>query len=53
MNTLRMEEFARGVEMLRMAKKMNLTIYKLCLLNAVNTMTGRANIDLYQIKVSY
>jgi hypothetical protein len=46
MNTLRMEEFARGVEMLKMQNKNefdHLQDYVL-LANAVNSMTGRANI---------
>jgi hypothetical protein len=46
MNTLRIEEFARGVEMLRMEGKNeidHLQDYKL-LANAINTMSGRANL---------
>ena len=46
MNTLRMEEFVRGCEMLRMEGKNevdHLDDYKL-LANAINTMTGRANL---------
>lgn len=46
MNTLRMEEFARGVEMLRMEGKNeidHLKDYKL-LANAINSMSGRANL---------
>jgi hypothetical protein len=40
MNTLRMEEFKRGVEMLRMKTRMNLTMQDYVLLaNAVNSMT--------------
>lgn len=46
MNTLRMEEFVRGCEMLRMEGKNevdHLQDYKL-LANAINTMSGRANL---------
>lgn len=46
MNTLRMEEFVRGVEMLRMEGKNevdHLQDFKL-LANAINTMSGRANL---------
>lgn len=46
MNTLRMEEFVRGCEMLRMEGKNeidHLADYKL-LANAINSMTGRANL---------
>jgi hypothetical protein len=47
------EEFARGVEMLKMQNKNefdHLQDYVL-LANAVNSMTGRANMEIYQRKV--